>query len=63
MQPCRMGVFVGHHLVGCKALLLEQGAHQFERGLFVSAGLNQDIENLTHPVHCPPELRDCGSIT
>lgn len=52
--------FVGHHLVGRSALLLEQRAHQLERDLLVSAALNQDIENLPLPVYCSPQIHPCA---
>ncbi len=56
-QCSRIGwKLVSHHLVRRITLLLQQFAHQFERGLPISAGLNQNIENLTFPVHCPLQI-------
>ena len=39
-----------------KSILLEELAHQFQRGLLVSLGLDQHIENVALSVDGPPQV-------
>ena len=38
---------VGNHSIGNEAVFLEELAHQFQRGVFVSLGLDQHVEDFT----------------
>ncbi len=46
--------FVSDEGIRDEALFLQQFAHEFERGLLVSARLNEDIEYFAFAVHRPP---------
>ena len=43
-------------LVWDKAIFLQQLAHQFERRMFVSPALDQNVEHFTLGIHCAPEV-------
>ena len=47
---------VGYELLGREGLFPEELAHQFQRGLLVSRGLDQHIEDFAFSVHCAPEI-------
>src|SRR5208283_752097 len=47
---------VGDQPVGNEGILLQELAHQFQRGLLVSLGLDQHIEDLAFGVDGPPKV-------
>src|SRR5208337_1612208 len=47
---------VGDHPLRNKGILLQELAHQFQRGVLVSRGLDQHIEDLALGVDGPPEI-------
>src|SRR5450631_2536224 len=52
---------VGDHPIGDKAVFLQKLAHQFERGMLVSFGLDQDIEDFTFSVDGAPQIDQAAS--
>ena len=65
-MPCRQPKFterrgIGSQLVRddnarCHALLLQELAHQLQRGSLVSFGLDQKVRNLTFAIHGTPQI-------
>jgi len=47
--------FVGDEGIGDEALCLQQFAYQFQRGIFVSPRMIQDIQHFALAIHCAPQ--------
>ena len=52
---------VGDHSIGSEAVFLEKLAHQFQRGVLVSLGLDQHIEDLAFGVDGAPQIDHAAS--
>ena len=51
-----MSQVVGDQPLGNEGILLQELAHQFQRGVLISLGLDQHIENLALSIDGPPQV-------
>ena len=52
---------VGDHSIGNEAVFLQKLAHQFQRGVLVSLGLDQHVEDFTLRIDGAPQIDHAAS--
>src|SRR5450432_4795063 len=57
----RRAQIIRDHPIGNEAIFLQKLAHQFQRSMLVSLGLDQDVEDFPFSVHGSPKIDHAAS--